>query len=440
MRDIGDAMTLLDDTFAPAPPSTRAGLMRWAWPIAAALLLTAIAGLLVARRREPAPVLNQVRFALSLPAAVTLGAPIVSPDGRSVAFLAQTSDAPNTPRLWLHSLPSGESRQLFQANKIAGTPFWSPDSRFIAFFADGKLQKMDVAGGAVQTVCDVRGLSTGGSWNRNDVIVFSSNILMRVPASGGTPAPLTALDASRKEIGHYLPTFLPDGRRFLYLRVSPTTDTSGIYVGTLDAKPEQQETRPIVATRAGPIYAPQQGQTGRLLFLRGSTLMAQTFDPARLELGGEAVRVADHVASAEVPSSRYAHASVSDTGVLAYRRPETFTGVLVWVDRKGREQAPAVPDLLREPQNPRLGPDGRRLALMLEGNLWVYRPDRQAAGETHIRRTQRSPVVDARWAASGLRIQRITDAPAVCFIERDRQRDPAPRIPHGSLPSSRLVG
>ena len=373
LRDIGDAMTLLDDTIQPAPPFARATLMPSGWPIAAVLLLTAIAGLLFARRGEPPPVLNQVRFVISLPGAVTIDAPIVSPDGRSVAFLGQTSDAPNTPRLWLHSLHSGESRQLFQANKIAGTPFWSPDSRFIAFFADGKLQRMDVAGGAVHTVCDLRGLSSGGSWSRNDVIVFSTDVLMRVPASGGTPAPLTALDVARKEIGHYLPRFLPDGRRFLYLRVSPTTDASGIYVGTLDAKPEQQDTSRLVATRAGPIYAPpQQGQTGRLLFLRGSTLMAQAFDPMRLELGGEAVPVADHVASPAIPSSRYAHASVSDTGLLAYRLSETFTGVPVWVDRDGREQGSAVQDPLPEPQNPRLAPDGKRLALMLEGNLWVY--------------------------------------------------------------------
>jgi Tol biopolymer transport system component len=318
-------------------------------------------------------VLHQVRFPISLPAAVTIDAPIVSPDGRSVAFFGQTSDAPNRPRLWLHALDSDKSRQLFQVNKIGGMPFWSPDSRFIAFFADGKLQKMDVAGGAVHTVCDVRGPFGGGSWSRNDVIVFSNNVLMRVPASGGTPAPLTALDASRREIGHYLPRFLPDGHRFLYLRVSPTTDESGIYVGTLDVKPEQQDTTRLVATRAGPIYAPpQQGQTGRLLFLRGSTLMAQAFDPVRLELGGEAVRVADQVASPDVPSSRYAHASVSDNGVLVYRLGETVTGVLVWVDRKGREQGPAVQDPLPDPQNPRLSPDGNRVALMLGGNLWVY--------------------------------------------------------------------
>ena len=249
LRDIGDAMALLDDTPQSEPSFTRAKLTRWAWPIAAVLLLTTIAGVLVTRRSEPASELHQVRFQISLPAAIRIDAPIVSPDGRSVAFFGQTSEAPDRPRLWLHSLHTGESRQLFQANRVGGTPFWSPDSRFIAFFADGKLNTMDVAGGAVRTVCDVRVPSGGGSWSRNDVIVFSSNVLMRVPASGGTPAPLTALDASRKEIGHYLPTFLPDGRRFLYLRVSPTTDESGIYVGTVDVSPEQQDTHRLVATR-----------------------------------------------------------------------------------------------------------------------------------------------------------------------------------------------
>lgn len=374
LRDIGDAMALLDDTLQREPVSKRVGLMRWLWPLTAALVLIAIAGVLVARHRESAPVLHQVRFQVPLPNAVRIDAPIVSPDGRKIAFFGETSDAPGTPRLWIHSLDSGESRQLFQANKFGGGLFWSPNSRFIAFLSDGTLKKIDVDGTGVATICDVRMVAGGGSWSKNDVIVFSSgSVLMRVPASGGTPVPVTALDPSRREIGHYLPRFLSDGRRFLYLRVSPTTDESGIYVGAVDVKPEEQSTTRLIATRGGPIYAPPAaGDIGRVLFLRESTLMAQPFDPTRLELGPEAIRVVERVAYADVPSSRYAHASVSDTDVLAYRVSETMTGVLVWVDRNGREEGRVVPDLLPNPQNPRLSPDGKRLALMLEGNLWVY--------------------------------------------------------------------
>jgi eukaryotic-like serine/threonine-protein kinase len=407
LRDIGDAMALLEDASGPEPLFKRARWIDWLWPLATAVLLITIIAVLVARRGEPAPALHQVRFQISLLDATTMDAPILSPDGRSLAFIGQTSDAPGRLRLWLHSLESGESRQLFQANKMAGTPFWSPDSRFIAFFADGKLNRIDIAGGAVHTICEPRGVPGAGSWNRNDVIVFNSNVVMRVPASGGTPVPLTALDASHKEIGHYLPKFLPDGRRFLYLRVSPTTDESGIYIGSIDAKPEEQESTRLVATRAGAIYAPsQQGQTGYLLFLRGSTLMAQRFNPARLELGSEAVRVAEQVEFAGVPSSRYAYASVSDTGVLAYRPSETVNGVLVWVDRNGREAGPAVQDTLPNPQNPRLSPDGKRVALMLSGDLWVY----DLTGRPPVKLTFDASSDIPLWAPDGRRLVYASNA------------------------------
>ena len=198
---------------------------------------------------ERAAVCQQGSIQISLPAATRIDAPIVSPDGRDVAFFGRTADAPDRPRLWLHSLDTGESRQLYQADKVVEAVLVTRQP-FHRLLRHGKLNAMDVAAGAVRTICDMRVPTGGGSWSRNDVIVFSSNVLMRVPASGGTPAPLTALDASRKEIGHYLPTFLPDGRRFLYLRVSPTTDESGIYVGTVDVKPEQQDTHRLVATRS----------------------------------------------------------------------------------------------------------------------------------------------------------------------------------------------
>ena len=406
LRDVGDAIALLDEPSQPAPLSRRGRSMHWAWPVAAALVLVTIVALFVARRgAAPAPV--PVRFQIALPGAVALDAPILSPDGRSLVFLGRTSDAPDRVRVWLHSLDLGESRQLFQAEKFAGTPFWSPDSRSVAFIADGQLNRLDAAGGTPRALCEVRGFSGTGSWNRDDVILFSSNVVMRIAASGGTPVPLTALDVSRKEIGHFLPRFLPDGRHFLYLRVSPTTDESGIYVGSIDARPEEQQNTRLVATRGGPIYVPGgPDRDGHLLFLRGRTLLAQRLDTERLELRGDAFRVADQVGFADVPSNRYAHASVSDTGVLAYRLRETATGLLVWVNRTGGEEGPVIADPLPDPQNPRLSPDGNRLAVMLAGNLWVY----DLKGRPPLKLSFDGSSDIPLWAADGARLVYASNA------------------------------
>ena len=118
--------------------------------------------------------------------------------------------------------------------------FWSPDSRFIGFQSRGKLAKIEISGGPAQTLCDVQGTVVGGSWNRDGVIVFADSTrgLMQVSAAGGVASPLTTFDPSRKEIVHVLPSFLPDGRHFLYLRASSIPENTGVYVGSLNTKPE----------------------------------------------------------------------------------------------------------------------------------------------------------------------------------------------------------
>ena len=114
-------------------------------------------------------------------------------------------------------------------------PFWSPDSRFIGFFAQGKLKKIDASGGSPQTLCDAPA-GNGGTWNREGVIVFAPNregVLARVSAAGGIPAAVTALDRRRQETAHLWPQFLPDGRHFLYLALSGQRENRGLYVGSL---------------------------------------------------------------------------------------------------------------------------------------------------------------------------------------------------------------
>jgi hypothetical protein len=208
----------------------------------------------------------------------------VSPDGRQLAFAAPGADGVN--RIWVRALNSVDARALpgAETGTDNGAVVWSPDSRFIAFDGGGKLKKIALSGGLAQTLCDLRGVWVGGSWSRSGVIVFGrvTGGLMRVSDAGGAPSPLTVLDKSRDETYHMIPSFLPDGRHFLYLRVSKTVpENNGIYAGSLDAKPEAQDSKQLLATTIGAAYAPSPdpgSESGQMLFLREGKLMAQPFN------------------------------------------------------------------------------------------------------------------------------------------------------------------
>ena len=286
------------------------------------------------RERSPAP--GSIRFQVA--PTVEFGGPghfSVSPDGRHLAFVGRGSDG--IARLWLRTMDSLEVRSL-PGSELTGVPpppFWSPDGRFVAFDAGGRLKKLDVSGGLPQTLCDLPSgsVAVGGSWNRDGDIIFGNfGGLLRVRESGGTASPLTSLDASRKEEYHFLPTFLPDGRHFVYLRVSPGTPAaSGIYIGTLDAKPEAQSLERLMPYEIGVAYAAATDSgPGRLLFLREGTLIAQPFDDRRLALVGEPVPVAERVGSFRDG----AYFSVSNNDVLVYRAADTDSQ-LTWFDRQG---------------------------------------------------------------------------------------------------------
>ena len=182
----------------------------------------------------------------------------MSPDGRHLAFFGLGSDG--IARLWIRAMDSLEVRALVGSEtvSIAPPPFWSPDSRFVAFDAGGKLKKVDVSGGLPQTLCDLpRGsVAVGGSWNRDGDIIFGNfGGLLHVRETGGAVSPITTLDPSRKEEFHLLPTFLPDGRHFVYLRVSPSAhEASGTYIGARD-RPEAQSTKRLMPYEVGMAYA-----------------------------------------------------------------------------------------------------------------------------------------------------------------------------------------
>ena len=163
-------------------------------------------------------------------------APAVSPDGLRLAFVAR--DSSGKTLLWVRPLDSLTAQPL-AGTEDARQPFWSPDSRFIGFFSQGKLKKVDASGRPPQTLYDASSNTLGGTWNHDGVIAFAPNSLSpieTVSSMGGRPKPATVLDRSREERGHFFPYFLPDGRHFLYLAVSGKRENIGIYVGSLDSK------------------------------------------------------------------------------------------------------------------------------------------------------------------------------------------------------------
>jgi serine/threonine protein kinase/Tol biopolymer transport system component len=256
-------------------------------------------------------------------------APIsLSPDGRRLAIVAAVE---GQNLLWVRALDSTETKAL-SGTEGATNPFWSPDSRFIGFFAGGKLKKIDASGGPPQSLSDVAAETRGATWNRDGVIVFSPGDffepLYRISAAGGEPTPVTVIDQSRFETSHRWPHFLPDGRHFLYwVRSSSQAESGGIFVGSLDSK----ETKRLLPTNLNAAYAPP----GFLLFLRNETLMAQRFDADELQLAGEPFPVAEHVAF-NLGLGRGAF-SVSENGVLAYRTGSGVSFQLLWFDRGGKQ-------------------------------------------------------------------------------------------------------
>jgi serine/threonine protein kinase len=313
LRDIGDARISLDEALSGAPE-----------PVSVV-------------REKPAAPAELMRFEIPLPekaASATSGTFALSPDGRQLAFAAAGPDS--VQRLWVRPLDSLEARPLPGSESLLFPPFfWSHDSRFIAFDAGGKLKKIDIFGGPAQTLCDLRATLCGGSWNRDGVIIFGQarGALMRVSARGGPASRLTTLDPSRREAYHAFPSFLPDGRHFIYLRPGKP-ENSGVYVGSLNAGPEEQSSKRLVATVYGPAYVPSSDAgSDQLLFLRDGVLMTQSFDASRLELAGEPLPVAERLGF----FLSFGFFSVSINGVLVYRAAGGgVTQQLTCVDREGK--------------------------------------------------------------------------------------------------------
>jgi eukaryotic-like serine/threonine-protein kinase len=346
LRDIGDAMALLETAPEPVtpaaaypPPPPR---RQWFWPSIAALFLIATLALSFIHFREtPAPA-RLMHFTIPAPEknSITQALFAVSPNGRYLVFEARGADG--ISRLWLRDLEETEAKPLPGTEHFGAVPFWSPDSRFVAFdTADGsdrKLKKIDVAGGPPQVICDLPpggNSALGGSWNRDGVILFAGDRgVMRVSAAGGVPSPVTSLNPSWKERLHLSPSFLPDGKRFLYVRLSSNAEKTGLYQGSLDSKPEQQSSRLLLAGLTPLYVASSDPARGEVLFVRDGSLLAQAFDNRRGELSGSPVAVAEHVG--EAGGGAWGRFSASLNGVLVYQTEDIPNVQLTWYDRNGR--------------------------------------------------------------------------------------------------------
>jgi eukaryotic-like serine/threonine-protein kinase len=361
LRDIGEARVAIDRYLAnpaadapsaaeaPAsPPPHRTAVLPWALAGAG---LAAAAVLAFLHFRPSSAEVSPVRFSVPLPAKFTVSSfdvTAVSPDGRYLAFTAAVGLGGNV--LLVRAMDSLEARQI-PGTEGALLPFWSPDSRSIGFFANGKTKKVGVDGSPAVGLAD--GVSLGAAWNREGVVLLGriSGPLEQVQESGGVPKPVFQLDQARQEIGQSWPQFLPDGRHFLYLSRSLRADQSGIYLGTLGST----QARKLLDADARGWYSPP----GYLLYLRQETLMAQPFNASKLELGGNPFPVAEGVGrTSDYGGGLFA---TSDTGTLAYRAgisPDALLGVF---DLSGRRLGTIGPP--GDYTQLTLSPDGKRVAI-----------------------------------------------------------------------------
>ena len=369
IRDASDAMLFLatsSDSAVSHSPASRRLLVAFAGT--AAVLLIALVSLASTHFRETPPVAQALRFAIALPQNVQftqLGVLDISPDGRKVAFAAYGADG--EPRVWVRNLDSPVAAPLDEAriNQVSFPFFWSPDGRFVAFEQGGRLKKISTEGGTPQVIAEptksFRGQWVlGGSWNRNNVIVFgTSEGIMRVSSDGGTLTPLTRLE--KGEAWHAFPVFLPDGRRFLYLR-GGVLGSRYIAVGDLNASPTEQPTTSVVKTDLRTfVVSAVPGGPLKLLFQRGTTVFAQDIDAQTLAATGEPEPIVDRVEN--LLNVGLAFFSVSNTGTLVYRTVATDDRQLTWFNRAG--QVTGTPGERAPYGIAQVSPDGSKAAVVL---------------------------------------------------------------------------
>jgi len=362
------------------------------WAVAASFAVLSAAALPSAIRHYRERPLEQpvVRFSIGAPQGMSLeprggvaaqaldaNAPALAPNGSSIAFVA--TDGSGRTALFLRAF-DGLDQKAIAGTEGASLPFWSPDGLFIGFFADRKLKKVDIRGGRPQTICDAPE-PMGAAWNADGMILFAPKMrdgLYRVSADGGSPQQVTKLNSQRQETAHVFPSFLPDGRRFIYIVRGGDASARGVYLTSVDGEASQQL---LTGVRKVSVAEP-----GYLLYVREGTLFAHPFDVRRGKLSkGPPLPIAE-----QIPVGAF---SVSQAGVLAFRPGGDSRGQMLWFDRQGSQMGVVGPVIEDRPIA--LSPDGRRVA--------VIRSDAQTEG-----RTRDIWIVDAERGVS----ERFTSDPA----------------------------
>jgi Tol biopolymer transport system component len=404
LQCIGDARVAIDELRSGAADTAPyGGARRWTWGlVAAGALAGAIAASAVAWRVEPAQFVatSVTRFTIALPSGRHLPATnkpmlALSDDGTQLAFVAAGDGT--APQVYLRAMNRTDAVPL-PGTDGAVAPFFSPDGEWLGFFANGKLKKIPTKGGAPRVLADVAN-PQGASWT-GQTIVFASDlsVLLQVPDDGGAPQAMTRFDSG--EIAHGFPRFLPDGKSVLFAAVTASTPP-----GIVGQRLDSGDRRKLVSGQDGSM--PTYVASGHLIFAQGNRLMATTFDASRVTSAGVAVPVVEDVYSAAgVPQF-----AVSPSGTLAYvaaaGRTPALGSRLVWVSRDGNE-AP-LPAPTRYYNQPRLSPDGRRIAVDIvageQMQVWLYDISGDALSRFTFTGVNRHPV----WTPDGTRIAFMSD-------------------------------
>ena len=363
LRDIADARFQIEEAVSDSLGSVATGRSYRVWTgwIAAAVLF-GVTLFFAARPSVNSSLTGPISFNVFPPEGTAFSAALnttvnvpqfaLSPDGRNLVFGAEAPGATRT--LWVRTMDQVSARQLAGTAEAEG-PFWSPDNRWIGFFAEGKLKKIPAAGGPVQIIAETATDNRGGTWGPEDNILFGSGTepILHVKSVGGKTTPVTILDISREAGTHRDPYFLPDGNHFLYSIFGRVTDQNGIYLASLNDKTKML----LVRLDTNAVYAPP----GYLLFVDGDALQGQAFDAKRLQLNGQPFLVAEHVGR---NSAFMSAVSASGVGTIAYAGTIAQNGRLTWIDRSGSALGTAgTPD--GDYVDFRLSPDEKRLAVSL---------------------------------------------------------------------------
>lgn len=394
--EIGDALSAREDMeYHPSPKPAYGSRRVWIGLSMASVVVSLGLAALLSRQSPPA-IAAQVSI-LPPENAISLDRVSVSPDGRSLAFVAATKTSP--PMIYVRSLENAMPR-LLKGTEGAGDPFWSPDGGFLAFTTSlvdpvsrhqtNKLIKVSVSGGPLQTLC-YSDSTASGTWGPDGTILIGrlGDGLFRVSASDGTAARLTTPDASRGERRHTSPQFLPGGRQFLYVAASDEPGKSMLYSASLDSP----KRTPIMAVESTVSFVPLRNEStrGYLLFLREGALMAQPFDVRKLRTTGDSFAVAETVGSTSFTGVAIRHAHFSASGsALAYWQDTSQRQQLFWFDRSGKRR-----EMIGKPSTLgsfTLSPDGNHVAVVLgeigQGNADLWLIDGQRGTQLRLTRAR----------------------------------------------------